>query len=90
MQGNYQLALVDVKAENATLLSGLTHVDTVSVADTASNLGARFDELLALGDKVDTVEITDDEPVFLSAAQASAGTSLLAKFVGNFSTEISS
>ncbi len=90
VQGNYQLALVDVKAENATLLSGLTHVDTVSVADTASNLGARFDELLALGDKVDTVEITDDEPVFLSAVQASAGTSLLAKFVGNFSTEISS
>lgn len=88
VQGDYLLALVDIKAQNATDLAAQDHVATVSVADTASNIGARFDELLALGDQLDTVELTDTDPIVLSAAQATAGASLLDKLTGSFTTEI--
>ena len=81
VQGNYQVALVDVTAENATSFSAQSHVATVSVADTAANISAQFDTLLALGTKIDSITVTDESPennpIVLTQAQFDAGAALL-------------
>ncbi len=89
VQGDYHLALLDANAQDATGLSTQAHVDTVSVGDTAANISAQFDDLLALGSQLDALELTDDASLVLTQAQASAGAALLAKVVGSFDVTIS-
>lgn len=82
VQGNYLLAVLDVKAENAAAMAAQSHVSSVSVADSASNISANFDSLLALGTSLDAIELLDAEPVIITSAQDAAGASLLAKIIG--------
>ena len=84
VQGNYQLAVLDVKAENASTVAGQNHVASVSVADTASNISANFDSLLALGSSVDAIELLDNNPVIITSAQdaATGSQTLQAKILG--------
>jgi hypothetical protein len=84
VQGSYSLAVLDVAAENALSMKAQANVATVSVLDTASNISANFDSLLAMGASLDTIELLDDNPVTITSAQNSAaGASvMLAKIIG--------
>lgn len=79
----YQLNLTEVAAQDATSLSQQPNVVGVSVRDTGSNIAANFDDLLALGDAVESVMVSDDSDVVLTQDQIDAGDSLLAKFLGD-------
>jgi hypothetical protein len=81
----YKLNLIEVAAQDATSLSAQTHVVGVSVLDTGSNIAANFDDLLALGDAVESVTLSDEGDVVLTPGQMEAGGSLLAKFLGDHS-----
>ena len=85
VQGDYLLALVDVKAQNATNLAAQAHVGTVSVADTSANISAHFDELMALGSQLDVIEPTDTDPIVLTQAQIdAAGADGMQKIMGSY------
>ena len=85
VQGDYLLALVDVKAQNATNLAAQAHVGTVSVADTSANISAHFDELMALGSQLDIIEPTDTDPIVLTQAQIdAAGADGMQKIMGSY------
>ena len=88
IDGTYSLALVDVLAENAADLSNQAHVASVSVSDTADHISALFDALGQLGDALDSLEVTDDNPLLLTQAQFDAGTSLLDKMAGPVDVQI--
>jgi hypothetical protein len=85
LSDGYQLNLTEVTAQDATRLSTQAHVQGLSVLDTASNIAANFDELLALGGSVESVMLKDDADVVLSQDQFDAGSDLLAKFLGQHS-----
>jgi hypothetical protein len=89
ISSDYHLALVDVLAENATDLATQAHVDSLSVADSASNISAQFDNLVQLSDTIDVVQLKDSEPITLTQAQFDAGSALLAKIMGNHEVVIS-
>lgn len=81
----YKLNLIEVAAQDATSLSAQSHVVGVSVLDTGSNIAANFEDLLALGDAVESVTLSDENDVVLTPDQIEAGGSLLAKFLGDHS-----
>jgi hypothetical protein len=83
----HQLNLTEVASQDATRLSTQAHVQGVSVADTASNIAANFDDLLALGEALESVMVTDDSDVVVTQDQIDGGTSLLAKFLGDHNIE---
>lgn len=73
LQGSYSLAVLDVTADNALSMSRQDHVATVSVNDTASSVSANFDDLLAMGLSLDTIDLTDENPVVtITSAQNNA------------------
>jgi len=88
LSDGYQLNLTDVAAQDATDLSTQAHVAGVSVADTASNIAANFDGLLALGDALESVMVTDESDVVLTQDQIDGGNSLLTKFLGDHNIEV--
>ncbi len=89
VQGDYLLALVDVKAQNATDLAAQAHVSTVSVADTSSNISANFDALMALGERLDMIEPTDTDPIVLTPSQIdAAGTQGMQKILGAYEVQL--
>lgn len=91
VQGNYLLALVDIRAQDATSLSQEDHVDSVSVSDSASNISAQFAVLDGLGDVLDAVELSDNAALQLTQAQYDSGNAsdgLLTKLVGSWDYDI--
>ena len=51
-----------------------------TIKDTAANISANFDAIVALGSKVTAVNLTKDEPINVSAQQYAKNTAALAKF----------
>ena len=85
LQAGYSLAILDVAAENASSMSTQDNVAKVSVTDSASNISANFSSLLAMGASLDTIELTDQNPVTITQAQhdAAGASVLLAKIIGD-------
>jgi len=80
------LALLDVQPGEATDAAGGTNVATVSVKGTAGQVASNFESLVALGDKLDAIEINDSNPLELTQDQFDAdidGTTI-AKINGTF------
>jgi hypothetical protein len=80
------LALLDVQPGEATDAAGGTNVATISVNGTAGQVASNFESLVALGDKLDAIEINDSNPLELTQDQFDAdidGTTI-AKIRGSF------
>ena len=80
------LALLEVQPGLATDAAGETNVATVSVKGTAGQVASNFDSLIALGNKLEAIEISDSNPLELTQDQFVADTdgTTIAKINGNF------
>ena len=76
------LAVLDVPPGQAADVATYDHVSTVSVKGSTAEVGAEFDNLVALGDKVDAIEITDEGPLTLTHDQADNAQTTLDKING--------
>ncbi|MEI7784758.1 MAG: hypothetical protein WCK08_10275 [Betaproteobacteria bacterium] len=88
IDGNYAMVIEDVSAANASSVNSISGVAGLQVKDTASAISQEFDQLLALGDKVLEVEVSDANDIVISSAQADAGAALMDKIVGEHSITI--
>ena len=88
ISGNYAMVIEDVSAANASSVNSISGVVGLQVKDTASAISQEFDQLLALGDKVLEVQVSDDNDIVISTAQADAGAALIDKIVGEHSITI--
>jgi len=77
-------ALLDVSPDQATIAAALNDVSTVSIKGTANQVSAKFDALVQLGDKLDEIEITDNQGLMLTQNQIDAGISTLEKIKGGY------
>ena len=80
------LAILDVQPDQATDMANEHNVVTVSVKGTAGQVASNFDSLVALSDKLDSIEISDSNPLELTQDQFDADTNgtTIAKINGNF------
>ena len=80
------LAILEVQPGEAADAAGGTNVATVSVKGTAGQVAFNFDSLIALGNKLDAIEISDSNPLELTQEQFEADTdgTTIAKINGNF------
>jgi hypothetical protein len=80
------LALLEVQPDQATEAASETNVATVSVKGTAGQVASNFDILVALGNKLDSIEISDSSPLELTQSQFDADSdgTTIAKINGNF------
>lgn len=87
---NQALALLDVPPDQATVASGEENVATVSVKGLASQVATNFESLIALGSKIDAIEISDGNTLVLTQDQfdADIGGATLDKFTGVFNLEV--
>ena len=90
LPANQALALLDVPPDQATNASGKNKVATVSVKGLASQVATNFVSLIALGSKIDAIEISDGNALVLTQNQFDADTNgaTLAKFKGVFNLEV--
>ena len=90
LPANQALALLDVPPDQATNASGKNNVATVSVKGLASQVATNFVSLIALGSKIDAIEISDGNALVLTQNQFDADTNgaTLAKFKGVFNLEV--
>jgi len=66
------LALLEVTPDQATSAAGETNVATVSVLGSAEQIASNFESLVALGTKLDSIELTDSNALELTQAQYDA------------------
>ena len=66
------LALLEVTPDQATSAAGETNVATVSVLGSAEQVASNFESLVALGTKLDSIELTDSNALELTQAQYDA------------------
>ena len=77
----YQLAVINAYASQASLLDSNDKVVTVSVADTAANIGKKWALLERLADSLTAVEVTDkDTAISITGDQLAMSETLLGKF----------
>jgi hypothetical protein len=90
LPANQALALLDVPPDQATDASGEENVATVSVKGLASQVATNFESLIALGSKIDAIEISDGNALVLTQQQfdADTGGATLDKFTGVFNLEV--
>jgi hypothetical protein len=66
------LALLEVSPDQATSAAVLANVATVSVIGLADQVASNFESLVALGTKLDSIEINDSNPIELTQTQYDA------------------
>jgi hypothetical protein len=72
--GSYQLAVTSVLAADAAIISGGSHVTSVSVTDTAANIASNFDALNGIGGTLVAINVQDAAEVILLAYSAATDT----------------
>jgi hypothetical protein len=87
--GGYSMVIEDVSAVNASSVGSTAGVVGIRVKGTASEITQHFDQLVALGDKVQEVQVSDDNDIVISSAQASAGADLIERILGEHSIVVS-
>jgi hypothetical protein len=84
----YTLKVIDVLANSATSVANPQNVVGIRVKDTASAISQAFDDLVALGDKVLEVQVTDNGDIDLTQSQATSGSVLMDRILGEHAFNI--
>ena len=84
----YTLKVNEVSATNATSVSTAQNVVGIRVKDTASAISLAFDDLVTLGDEVLDVQVTDNGDIDLTQAQATTGSALMDRILGEHAFNI--
>jgi hypothetical protein len=88
LPADQSLALIDVPPDQATTSANLDNVATVSVKGRADQISFYFSSLVNLDTQLDTIEVSDANPVELTQAQIDANSSTLAKFMGSHQIQV--
>ncbi len=87
--GSYQLAATGVAMADLADITSIPQVSSVSINDSADNVSANFSDLLALGDNLTRIDLTDASPVLsLSESDWSSGTTALGTINGPYHVDV--
>jgi hypothetical protein len=79
ISGSYQLAATGVAVIDLPAIQEVPQISSISISDTSDNVSANFGDILALGDTLAQIHLSDASPVLsLSQQDWTAGTDALA------------
>ncbi len=84
LTGGYAMTVTAASAASLTALDQNSHVTAVTVRDTAANLGGNEFGLLGTDAKVQSIAVTDVNPLALTYTQYQGDGSALAKLTGSY------
>ena len=89
ISGSYQLAATDVTMLNLSGVQDVPQVSSISISDTSGNVAANFSDILALGDTLAHIHLSDGSPVLsLSQQDWTAGTDALATIDDTYQVDV--
>ncbi len=87
---DYKLAATAVAMTDLSNIESVPQVTSIGISDSADNVSSNFGDLLALGDTLSQVHLTDTTPVLsLDEASWTAGTSILGKINSSYQVDVS-
>jgi hypothetical protein len=89
ISGSYQLTATDVAAADVSTLADIPQLSSVSISDTSDNVSAKFSDILALGDTLKQIHLSDNSPVLsLSEQDWTAGTDALSTIDSTYQVDV--
>jgi hypothetical protein len=89
VSGSYQLVATDVAAIDVLAIQDVPQISLISISDSADNVSANFNHILALGDTLAQIHLSDNSPVLsLSQQDWTAGTDALATIDGTYQVDV--
>jgi hypothetical protein len=90
VSGSYQLAATGVAMIDLSAIQDLPQTSSISISDTSDNVSANFSDILALGNTLTQIHLSDGSPVLsLSQQDWTAGTDALATIDSNYQVDVS-
>jgi hypothetical protein len=90
INGSYQLAATGVAMIDLSAIQDVPQTSSVSISDTSDNVSANFSDILALGDMLAGIHLSDGSPVLsLSEQDRTAGFDALATIDGSYQVDVS-
>lgn len=87
--GSYDLAATDVATADLSGIKDIPQLASVGISDTADNVSSNFGDILALGDSLTQIHLSDNSPVLsLSEQNWTAGTDALATIDSNYQVDV--
>lgn len=88
---DYALSATDVALTDLAEIQAIPQVSAIGISDTAENVNNNFSDLLALGDTLSQVHLTDASPVLsLEQIAWTSGASVLAKIDAAYEVDVAS
>ncbi len=85
----YQIAATGVSLADLDDVQAVSEVASVAISDTAAQVSAGWDDLLALGGELSSIHLSDATPVLsLTHAQWTSGSALLAQIDGSYQADL--
>jgi hypothetical protein len=89
ISGSYQLAATGVAMTDLSAIQDVPQVSSIGINDTSDNVSANFGDILALGDSLAQIHLSDGSPVLsLSEQDWTAGTAALATIDGSYQVDV--
>jgi len=89
INGSYQLAATGVAMADLADITSIPQVSSVAINDSADNVSANFSDILALGNNLSSIDLTDGSPVLsLSESDWSSGTTALSNINGTYQVDV--
>jgi hypothetical protein len=89
MSGSYQLAATGVAMIDLSAIQDVPQVSSIGISDTSDNVSANFSDVLALGNTLTGIHLTDNSPVLsLSEDDWTAGSDALATIDGGYQVDV--
>ena len=89
ISGSYQLAATSVAMIDLPAIQDVPQTSSISISDTSDNVSANFGDILALGDTLSRIHLSDNSPVLsLSEQDWTAGSDTLATIDGTYQVDV--
>ncbi|HEY4185490.1 MAG TPA: hypothetical protein VGP07_10495 [Polyangia bacterium] len=90
ISNSYNLAATGVAVADLSSFQNIPQISTISLGDTADNISSNFSDVVAMGDTLGSIHLTDSSPVLaLSAQDYAAGADALAKIDAPYQVDVS-
>ena len=89
VSGSYQLAATGVAMIDLAAIEDVPQTSSISISDTSDNVSAHFSDILALGDTLAQIHLSDNSPVLsLSEPDWTAGSDALAAIDSTYQVDV--
>ncbi len=89
LQGNYSITVYSASANQVATILANTHVSSLSISDSASNVSAQLDSLEKNIQAISGITLTDSAPIALTGVQLTTDANVLGKISGYYSLSVS-